>query len=66
MKWLEALVNYDPEATGIKQIVTSEEKSGVVTGVYTITGAKVADSINDLKSLKKGLYIINGKKILVR
>lgn len=66
MKWLEALVNYDPEATGIKQIVTSEEKSGVVTDVYTITGAKVADSINDLKSLKKGLYIINGKKILVR
>lgn len=66
MKWLEALVNYDPEATGIKQIVTSEEKPVVSTGVYTVTGVKVANSINDLKSLKKGLYIINGKKFLAK
>ena len=66
MKWLEALVNYNPGATGIKQIVTSEEKPVVSTGVYTVTGAKVANSINDLKSLKKGLYIINGKKFLVK
>ena len=66
MKWLEAFVTYDPEATGIKQIVSSEEKSVVSTGIFTITGAKVANSINDLKSLKKGLYIVNGKKILVK
>ena len=66
VKWLEALVNYDPEATGIKQLVTNEERPVVNAGVFTITGAKIANSVNDLKSLKKGLYIVNGKKILVK
>ena len=36
--------------------------------VYNITGVKVIDTDNaeDLKNLPKGIYIINGKKILVK
>ena len=31
--------------------------------IYTLTGVKVG---NDLKKLPKGIYIINGKKVLVK
>lgn len=32
--------------------------------VYTINGVKVANTVNDLKNLPKGVYIIGGKKVV--
>lgn len=63
-KILEYVATYDPNATTISGV--TEKVVPVRSGVYTITGAKVGNSINDLKSLGKGLYIVNGKKILVK
>jgi len=50
-------------ATAIQSVVskTATEKSGI----YTLTGAKVAEG-NSTEGLTKGIYIINGKKVVVR
>lgn len=50
-------------ATAIQNVVskTATEKSGI----YTLTGAKVAEG-NSTEGLTKGIYIINGKKVVVR
>ena len=54
--------DYDT-ATAIQSVVskTATEKSGI----YTLTGAKVAEG-NSTEGLTKGIYIINGKKVVVR
>ncbi|MCH5242952.1 MAG: hypothetical protein J1F67_11155 [Muribaculaceae bacterium] len=43
--------------------IESIGSSNVVEGVYNLQGVKMS---NDLKSLTPGLYIINGKKVLIR
>lgn len=50
-------------ATAIQSVVskTATEKSGI----YTLTGARVAEG-NSTEGLTKGIYIINGKKVVVR
>jgi uncharacterized protein YjdB len=51
-------------ATGIDS-VTSEEN--IASGnVYTINGVKVLHAGESLNKLSKGLYIINGKKVVVK
>ena len=54
--------DYDT-ATAIQSVVskTTTEKSGI----YTLTGARVAEG-NSTEGLTKGIYIINGKKVVVR
>jgi len=54
--------DYDT-ATAIQSVVskTATEKSGI----YTLTGARVAEG-NSTEGLTKGIYIINGKKVVVR
>ena len=54
----------DP-ALGINEVATSEPQAAAATaaGVYTLSGVKVAA---DVKNLKPGLYIIGGKKYLVK
>ena len=47
--------------TGISEIVTNRASSNTI---YTIEGVKIATSKE--KSLPKGLYIINGKKVMVK
>ena len=47
--------------TGISQAVVSPRPTQH-QGVYTLQGIRVADQLSD--SLPKGLYIVNGKKIL--
>jgi hypothetical protein len=55
---------FDVEATGIESItVNNGIKKAAVKGVYTLTGQKVGNSI---EGLAKGIYIVNGKKILVK
>lgn len=46
---------------GISQITTTEPKA---TGIYTLTGVRV--NTTDVKSLPKGIYIVNGKKQIVK
>ena len=53
-------VNFDESvATGIKDI----ENENVAKGVYDLTGRRVSD---DIQSLTRGIYIINGKKYFVK
>lgn len=46
---------------GISQVATSASKA---TGIYTLTGVRV--NATDVKSLPKGIYIVNGKKHIVK
>ena len=48
--------------TGISQTVTTRPTQA--QGVYTLQGIRVADQLSD--ALPKGLYIVNGKKVLVK
>lgn len=53
-------VDFDASvATGIKDI----ENDIAVKGVYDLTGRRVAD---DIQSLTRGIYIVNGKKYFVK
>ena len=56
----------DELATGINTVTADFVKANVVKGVYNLSGVKVADDINSLRALGKGLYIINGKKYVVK
>ena len=49
----------DIEAEQLKDRRTSK-------GVYTLSGLKVCDDVVDLKTLPRGIYIINGKKVVVK
>ena len=51
------------DATGINSV--SAESAQGATGIYTLTGIKVSDS-TDVDALPAGLYIINGKKTLIK
>lgn len=46
---------------GISQVATSANKA---TGIYTLTGVRV--NATDVKSLPKGIYIVNGKKQIIK
>lgn len=46
---------------GISQVATSASKA---TGIYTLTGVRV--NATDVKSLPKGIYIVNGQKQIVK
>lgn len=63
------LLIVDGETTGISA-VRSEEKGvrNYNSGVYTLCGQKVADSLNDsrMANLKQGIYIVNGKKVIIK
>ena len=48
------------EATGIDAMLVNGEE-GIVNSVYDLQGRRIESSI-----LKKGLYIMNGKKVLVK
>ena len=50
---------------GIEDIIADDATNWTV---YNITGVKVLDTDNaeDLNNLHKGIYIINGKKVLVK
>lgn len=46
---------------GISQVATTDAKA---MGIYTLTGVRV--NTTDVKSLPKGIYIVNGKKQIVK
>ena len=49
-------------AMSISKVVTDEN---VQTGIYTLTGVKVKEE-NDATGLPRGIYIINGKKQVIK
>ena len=49
--------------TGIESIVAEE---GQTFDVYTLTGVKVRTAATGLDGLQRGIYIVNGKKVLVK
>jgi uncharacterized protein YjdB len=51
-------------ATGIDSVIAEEN---IASGnVYTINGVKVLHAGESLNKLSKGLYIIDGKKVVVK
>ena len=56
-------VIFDDVADGIEGIETSE--GSTVSDVYTLAGIKVGTS-SDINKLPKGIYIVNGKKVIVK
>ena len=59
-----------PNTTGIEVVrdADSEAKAAddKVKGIYTLTGVKLSDDAADLKTLKRGIYIVNGRKVAVK
>lgn len=54
--------------TGIDAIYNSETTihNSAPRGIFTLTGVKVSDDTADLKTLPRGVYIVNGKKIAIK
>ncbi len=50
------------DLTGIEEVKT-ETKECVKEGIYTLTGRRI---FTDVKKLPKGLYIVNGNKVMVK
>ncbi len=53
----------DP-TTAIKEVEIQENPK--TSGIYTIGGQLIGKNADDLKSLPKGIYIVGGKKIVVK
>jgi len=64
-KLLEELATYiapvDPE-TKIEDLLKEENTTGKA-GIYTLTGVRIQSNV---KNLPRGLYIINGKKVVIK
>ena len=58
----EELAAYKENEQG--QSINPVKTDKPVKGVFSITGLKVADKVD--KSLPKGIYIVNGKKIIIK
>lgn len=52
---------YVEKTTAVKAI---DSAKAVMTGVYNLNGVKVLDNSADLNSLPKGIYIVDGKKVV--
>lgn len=55
--------------TGIEEVVQpAQEESLEGKPVYSLSGQKVAESLSELKShsVPAGIYIVGGKKILIK
>ena len=65
LEYEEMLARTVNPALGIVEAKTGRVKTAVADGIYTLSGTKVGRAA-DLNSLKSGLYIVNGKKYLVK
>ena len=61
-KLQDAIKNANVVVAGVKGII-AEPVAKIQKGVYTLTGVKVADNA---ANLPQGLYIVNGKKVIVK
>lgn len=56
----------EDEATAIENILLDAGIVGGKTNVYSINGQMIRQNTDDLSGLPKGVYIVNGKKYIVR
>lgn len=57
----------DEYVNGIENVVVTDVNNNANTGdVYTMSGVKVRANATSLKGLPKGMYIMNGKKFIVK
>ena len=54
----------EPVASGIQEI--KMKNPAAKQGVYTLGGQKVKEQAEDLQDLPQGIYIIDGKKVVVK
>lgn len=59
------ILSFDGETTGITSI-NNEEMISILGNVYSIDGKKVASSRDALVTLPAGIYIVNGKKVVIK
>ena len=54
--------------TGVKGVFADDKEtlSPTVKGVFSLSGVKVASDAKELNTLPKGIYIVNGKKYVVK
>ena len=59
-----------PNTTGIEVVRDADSETKAVDdkvkGIYTLTGVKLSDDAAGLKMLKRGIYIVNGRKVAVK
>lgn len=55
----------DGELTGISDIITDGAEGARMEGVYNLNGQKVSDG-NSTDNLPKGIYVVGGRKVVVR
>ncbi|MGM9707698.1 MAG: hypothetical protein ACI3YM_08860 [Prevotella sp.] len=53
-------------STGIDNVSVDTVKAHIVEGVYNLAGVRVANDLESLRSLSKGIYLFNGKKYVVK
>ena len=58
--FLDEVLVVDPMTTAIRTVETTDNR---VTGIFTLDGRYVG---SDSRQLGRGLYIVNGKKLIVR
>lgn len=57
--------DYDT-STGIDDLtIAKQPTASAKKGVYSLTGVKLSDG-NDLSNLPKGIYVVDGKKVMKR
>ncbi len=60
-------MDFNSNATGIPEIISlSPTYMAKRQGVYHINGQRVRDNANSLENLPKGLYIVNGEKVIIK
>ncbi len=59
-------VNTGIESIENGQLTNDNAVSRRVKGIYTLSGVKVSDDAADVKTLKSGIYIVNGKKVAIK
>ena len=54
------------EAIDNGKLTNDNAVSRLQKGIYTLTGMKLSDDAVDMKTLKQGIYIVNGRKVAVK
>ena len=52
------------EATAIWSVIGDDDAEIAAKGIYSLSGQKM--NATDTRSLPKGIYIVNGKKFIVK
>lgn len=64
--YLGSIEDYDEDLAGIKEVTADTGETATSGDVYTIGGVKVRSGANSLEGLDRGVYIMNGKKYVVK